>query len=300
MPRFRCFLLFPLLLLSSACSRNELPRELEEYRPRIEASKLDYIKVIARASQGTKPWESKFLGTPYRLKGEPWPQGKDGSPLVLLAQINFAEMPALAGYPESGLLQFFIAGVDDIFGMGHYQAPAGQPFDGAAYFESLLDQANFRVKFHPTVAADTAKLDVTAPAMGEVFLPVINEARLSFDTDAEYVQIWDYRFASIFGRTPDDLLERFGARATDVANGYIKFSTRQAQAKIGGYGSFVQEDPRVHRQTEDWLILLEIRSSGEHGVDILWGDAGIGVFMIRREDLRRRDFSRVAYYWDNH
>ena len=29
-------------------------------------------------------------------------------------------------------------------------------------------------------------------------------------------------------------------------------------------------------------------------------DAGIGAFFIRPEDLRRRDFSRVLYTWDNH
>lgn len=31
---------------------------------------------------------------------------------------------------------------------------------------------------------------------------------------------------------------------------------------------------------------------------VLWGDCGVGNFFIRREDLLRRDFSRVLYIWD--
>lgn len=75
-----------------------------------------------------------------------------------------------------------------------------------------------------------------------------------------------------------------------------------AIAKIGGYGRFVQRDPREGApEGEDWLVLLNIRSASlEEGADILWGDAGTGSFPIRREDLARRDFSNVAYYWDNH
>lgn len=29
-----------------------------------------------------------------------------------------------------------------------------------------------------------------------------------------------------------------------------------------------------------------------------WGSGGIGNFYIRPEDLARRDFSKVMYYWD--
>ncbi len=31
---------------------------------------------------------------------------------------------------------------------------------------------------------------------------------------------------------------------------------------------------------------------------ILWGDAGVGNFFINREDLKRRDFSKILYNWD--
>lgn len=30
----------------------------------------------------------------------------------------------------------------------------------------------------------------------------------------------------------------------------------------------------------------------------MWGDMGVANFFIRREDLLRRDFSRVWYTWD--
>ena len=31
---------------------------------------------------------------------------------------------------------------------------------------------------------------------------------------------------------------------------------------------------------------------------VMWGDSGVGQFLIHEDDLRRRDFSRVVYNWD--
>nr|WP_299908016.1 DUF1963 domain-containing protein [Sphingomonas bacterium] len=31
---------------------------------------------------------------------------------------------------------------------------------------------------------------------------------------------------------------------------------------------------------------------------LLWGDVGEAVFLLPADDLRRRDWSRVAYSWD--
>lgn len=52
--------------------------------------------------------DSKFGGAFYLPKGESIPTGPKGEPMQFLAQINFAKMPRLEGFPQTGLLQFFL------------------------------------------------------------------------------------------------------------------------------------------------------------------------------------------------
>lgn len=280
----------------------ELPQELEQFRPTIEAAKLDFVRINASARQGTTPRASKFRGTPYRPKGVEWPTGSDGQPLTLLVQINFSDMPPLAGYPKAGILQFFIGGEGGgahphMWGMGFYEE---KPYDPERYFQSLQYQANFRVIYYPDLIADDSGLDTTSPPQPKFALPVMSEAELSFAPGSEYVTPWDYRFERVFGKEAHELFAGFGPREQGIAEQYIRFTHREALAKLGGYASFVQDDPRKIRSSEDWLVLLDIRSGVENGVDVMWGDAGVGALLIRRDDLEKLDFSRVAYYWDNH
>ncbi|MDN5490601.1 MAG: DUF1963 domain-containing protein, partial [Acinetobacter sp.] len=34
------------------------------------------------------------------------------------------------------------------------------------------------------------------------------------------------------------------------------------------------------------------------GIEIMWGDSGVGNFFIHPDDLEKRDFSKVVYNWD--
>jgi uncharacterized protein YwqG len=64
--------------------------------------------VRLKATRGkTKAKETKFGGKPYIPKGFSYPR-KNGEPMVLICQLNFAEIPHLDGYPESGLLQIYL------------------------------------------------------------------------------------------------------------------------------------------------------------------------------------------------
>ena len=65
--------------------------------------------------------------------------------------------------------------------------------------------------------------------------------------------------------------------------------------KLGGYPDFTQSDPRGE-DDDDLVLLFQLDTDREMGV--MWGDAGIVNFFIRRADLIARDFSRVAYHWD--
>ena len=44
--------------------------------------------------------QSKFLGAPFVPEGMSYPEDKHGNPLILIAQINFSEIPELEGFPS--------------------------------------------------------------------------------------------------------------------------------------------------------------------------------------------------------
>ena len=65
--------------------------------------------------------------------------------------------------------------------------------------------------------------------------------------------------------------------------------------QAGGYPVFVQWDFRK----PDYLaaydtVLLRLTSDDF----LMWGDVGEANFLIRREDLAKRDFSKVIFWWD--
>jgi uncharacterized protein YwqG len=282
--------------------RASLPAELAPFRAALDRSELTYVAISASKESGSAPWRSKFLGTPYFPKGQQYPRDPYGKPLVLLAQINFSEMPRLPDYPSTGIVQFFAADEETsahIYGSLQYDE---KPFSVSRHFDSMTEQRYFRVLYHPNVVADPAGQGTPEkPATPGPGLPVMDEATLRFETRTEAVAVDDYRFQKFLGKSAADFFQQFGARETALAQAYMAYAGNSPVAKIGGYTKLVQNDPRESRGNEDWLILLEIRSAGgADKIDIMWGDSGVGVFFIRRDDLKRRDFSKVAYHWDNH
>ena len=111
----------------------------------------------------------------------------------------------------------------------------------------------------------------------------------------------DYRFEQVFGMDSYDFFEQFGEQSDAVWAKYYEFSSQHAIVQVGGYAVFAQDDPRNLAPHEDWVLLLQIDSfATDDGVEVLWGDVGVGSFHIRRRDLIRRNFSNVLYSWDSH
>jgi uncharacterized protein YwqG len=274
--------------------KGAFPPELESFRAAVEKSRKDYVAIKVRKADNTAQWSSKFRGTAYWPKGMEFPTDPRGRPLILLAQINFAEMPSLEGYPDRGILQFFISGEesrDHVWGAILYDE---QPYDPKKWFASLQDDRYFRVVYHDKPIQDESQLVAPPQPVDRYYIPIMEEAQLSFEKRSEPVLPGDYEFRKVFGKEIYDFEE-------DVANRYMDFAYAWTPAKIGGYSSFTQRDPREAVPQDDWLLLMEIQSGQDTGgVEVMWGDAGVGGLFIRESDLAKRDFSSVAYYWDNH
>lgn len=254
-----------------------LPPALEPFRERLLATRQPFIRVNAQPERATSWWESKVGGLPYLPKGTDWPTAPDGSALAFLAQLNFADMPRLAPFPERGILQFYIND-DDLYGMD---------FDDGACADT------FRVLFFPEPVPDESALQTQPSTRTDYDLlphhPEVSHP-LTFALAEEVAPMTDYRFWQIFGT---DFFRQFGEQEWDLQETFGR-AVRSQGHKVGGYAFFTQDDPR--RADDPMLLLFQLDS--DEGMDLMWGDMGVGHFFIREKDLIARDFSQVLYDWD--
>ncbi len=251
----------------------KLPQLLEPFREQLLQTQKTFIRATSQALRKTKLWESKVGGVPYLPKNLAWPTNPEGRGLFFLAQINFAETPPLAPFPSKGILQFFIND-DDLYGMD---------------FDNGENPDTFRVLFHPEVVEIESQLQTKLPTTtwDESMLPHHPDESypLIFGLAEEVVPITDYQFYQQLG---SEFFRQFGEKEWDVMGEYEK-SVRSQGHKIGGYAYFTQDDPR--RPDDPMLLLLQLDS--DEGMDLMWGDMGVGHFFIREKDLAALDFSRV-------
>lgn len=258
----------------------ELSPALEKYRDKIESSIKPYIVISAEKNEKLVFWQSKLGGLPYLPKGFEYPKGVQGNPLFLLAQINFEEVPCLEGFPQGGILQFYIAD-DDFYG---------------ANWDNPTQQESFQVIYFPTISKTEDDLVTDFSFLPEPKgLPFFGSSSLQFKKKVAPVGYTDYEFEKLLGV---HFFEQFGDKEDDIWEEYAeKFSSEGH--KIGGYAYFTQEDPRLDKESvEKYILLLQIDT--DNAVDIMWGDSGVGNFFIPQTDLEKLDFSRVLYTWDCH
>ncbi len=266
----------------------QLPDVWAPFKHKVEATIKPTIELKLQKSDDVLPWQSKVGGNPYLPLTSSYPVDKNGAPLFLLAQINFAEMPALEGYPSYGLLQFFIA-ADDLFGLN---------------FDNQQDQDGFRVIYHDQVVQDPALLqqDFSQYVLKEdQYLPFTGQYAIRFDKQQQAISTGDFAFGQKIFAVDNvfDYEEQYQGEDfyEDMIEPYAEVLSESGH-RIGGYPFFTQTDPREYKKDiRDYVLLLQIDSDyGDN--DIMWGDCGVGNFFIRPEDLKNKDFSKVFYNWD--
>ena len=249
---------------------------LTPYKEQILASKKSIIEMKLTPEKDLPLWQSKVGGSPYLPIGKNYPVNENGKPLALLIQINFEEIPPLEGYPEKGILQFFVDAQDELRGLD---------------CENLLRQKGCRILEHNEVMQDNNLLQQDFPKIKEedFYLPYDYGAKFSiaFEKKEQYIGISDYRFGEI------------------IPNWFVNEELREILYDIdelnimghhiGGYPYFTQFDLRDSGNIpKDYELLLQL-DSDEY---LMWGDMGVSNFFIHPEDLKKADFSRVAYTWD--
>lgn len=276
-----------------------LPNVMARHAVRLERMKLPQIVLTPRRARDLPIRVSKFRGQPYWPKDRDYPTDPQGNPMVMLVQLNFAELPKLAEYPTTGILQFFIAvgsAGNELLGM----RLDGSESDGPSYLDVLRDQTFFRVVYHETIVTDDAALRTDLPMFDDPDLPIPLEGAVASKLSDSYVQTSDYRFKRIFDLDYKAYYESVMKKDFSLVEQYRDFLGGYRIAVIGGYSRVEQGfDPRSLVPDEDWLVLLSIDTTPENDLDMLWEDGGVANWWIKREDLQQKDFSRVIYYWDS-
>jgi uncharacterized protein YwqG len=257
-----------------------LSPELSAYESLILKTAIPFVRIEAKPADDLSITESSFGGNPYWPKDMNYPKDGEGNEMLLLAQLNFLEIPHLDGYPEKGILQFFVS-ADDLYGLN---------------FDNRTDQTNFRVIYHEQFDEANAEQEfANLNDAGFEMVPISKAMRLSFLMQTDYVGSMDVRFQKNFGADVFSFAQRFGEKDDEVGEELCDNFPCNGH-KIGGYATFTQEDPRKqNKEFEEWILLLQIDSQDN---DIMWGDVGVANFFIHPDALRRRDFSNVMYTWD--
>lgn len=263
------------------------------------------VKLVpSRSERKLSVFDSKLGGTPYMPADFEYPTGRsgifEGRPLRLLAQLNFEKLPHIENFPEKGILQFFCSDDEEDCAYG-------------INFDNRTEQNGFRVIYHENIITDESRL------MPKEKLPTFTDGGYGFPFKGEFmlkansaetcpVSAGDYHFEKmllevlnkISGKEYKEIYE-LGGKEGELCEKIYEIRTCEHTC-IGGYPFFTQDDPRGYtKELADYDVLLfQCDSSCEDNSEdeIMWGDMGVANFFITEKDLKKREFSRVAYNWD--
>ena len=267
-------------------------------------SKQQAIRLTAQRSDRITATSSKFGGLPYLSKNFAYPTDVNGNPLKLLAQLNFGELPPLADFPTSGILQFFVL----------------HDYDIGSDWQNQGNQSHHKVIYHREIHENDQMTDFPEvkfispypPGEEEEWFPFQGE----FAVTGELAEIFptfgsvdfDVKFNPFAEKHQIDMKSRETWKTVDT---FLSENFNDHHL-IGGFPSFVQGDPRHHKKNlgkYDTLLFQMSSDSWKENweetwgkvpieEEIAWGDGGIANFFINRTDLQNLKFDDVLYNWD--
>jgi uncharacterized protein YwqG len=225
-----------------------------------------------------EPDGCRIGGPVWLAEGQAWPLSPQGERMEFLAQLDFAALPPLPGFPRAGLVQMFLPADDDLMGM--------DPDDPSASTVVVLTRANGAGAVRAANIADGP--DICSPFKddrtrqhGVPLTPTPFTAAI----DMSQWQAEEQREGKSRREGIDQWDDLLFAPLDDAAYAH----------HVGGHPAFVQADFRRRGQLDDYDCCLLRLTSDTH---LQWGDVGEANWLIRPEDLARGDFSRVIFWWD--
>ena len=277
--------------------------------------------------------DSHLGGVPYVPRNGEIPTDEKGSQLWLCAQINFAQMPHLDGFPDRGIFQLFASDFDADGGFGFYAGECEEQNGWKAVYYEEVDGTVTEAECAAKMAVpweEASKKNMPRPAhkfdlkdieegRAELWRIPAHPLKISFrPVVQDVIGDNDFRFDDLFaaelerrlpGADPEEFMPYELRDETDEERETLRRVRDQIESggcKLGGYAYFEQYDIREDdEERAAWDILLfQLRDdftdfpAGEFPeMDLYLGGFGALNILIRPEDLKNRDFSQVLGYW---
>lgn len=267
-------------------TKPELPSAvLEEFKAWFLAQRKPAVALLPNPDGLVGQIGSRLGGPAWLSEGESWPCGSSGVPLEFLAQLDLSECLSLPGFPDAGIVQFFI-GRDDLYGANFDDLRKGSylvrayPRDavGAMHPPPPLVEVNgvFGSDFSPFSGSAVRE-------RGIALIPQNVEDRVdqsNFEAETRINELYKaYDVSALEDWLEDPVQER------------------PIRHHAGGYPAFTQSDIRYEAANADLDQVLLRLTSDDY---LMWGDVGEAVFMIRLADLEAGSFGAAAFSWDCH
>jgi uncharacterized protein YneF (UPF0154 family) len=250
-----------------------------------EELRLPPVKLLPRTDRVPGPLQSRIGGAPWGRSASDWPRDERDTPLRFIAQLNFAEMPPLPGYPTQGLLQFFVHTDSD---ENTWKGREGEP-----HLLRWIDRPS------------GGEVLITPPEhLGRRTFPFSSEVArgvglaLDYEPDSLRPSPYAEPVRGIIPDTDERLPEN--AKVAELLQRIDEMDTKLQEAYgdhwIGGHPSFIQYDVRNDAGLADLDRVLLHLGPDEH---VSIGDSGVLNFLIRVEDLEARRFEKAVFTYDS-
>ena len=221
--------------------------------------------------------KTKIGGVPYWPRGMKWPMYNEDD-MIFLAQLNFSELPELEGFPNTGILQFFIADLEseEVRVIYHEKVVSENEYSGVNLANTTLGDRGYDFPITNSVYFPTAKNEKVLPSFYD-----------SEELEKELVKMMNQTFNEEwkeYNDIPKEKMNYLSKRYFD------QFSLDGC--RVGGYPLFTQYDI-TDDKTDVQLLQLD---SVAH---MMWGDCGVAHVFTSKNALESLDFDgKAIFYWD--
>ncbi|PIE47422.1 MAG: hypothetical protein CSA42_03200 [Gammaproteobacteria bacterium] len=277
---------------------NKLPNQLQKV---VLKTHHAFIRINTQVCETMRLTDSKFGGVPYIPKNGFYPKAEDGTPLMLLAQINFEQVfeqvshKEFAELPKQGLLQIFINAGEEKLGKDE---------------DALTPNPNYQVHFIPSIditatplseSTKMAKQSVDGNYLKKVFAPISTPLKLSFSKEYGCAGVSENLLEFIAANQGQaiDELDYENSEKEDIAYEAINKLSNANGHKLLGIPVFPNEEIRKPYSTQKLFLQIDSEYPMTENYEIMWGDMGVANFFIQPDALLNKDFSKLIYYWDS-
>lgn len=217
----------------------------------------------------------KFGGNPYWPKNKQWPK-INGNDAIMYAQLNFADLPYLEGYPTSGIFQVFIDNINSeecIF----------------IYHKNILDKSECLEEFPRSTINEKRQTDegplseLVCYIYGSVVVTYVNPTMDQFDEDL--LSVINDELGTSY-TSIDEMDKKSFYKIIDIFNNMEGYYG----SYIGGYPYFCQYDCTDSNYPD---LILQMDSSKP----MIWGDYGCALFFAKKFNLTPSSPVNGRFYW---